>query len=1343
MRKAALTIAMAASNARLRKQGYRRLAASGAKHLLAALMALLLTISALPIWAETTIRLGVLAVRPKAQAITQWQPLADYLQTSLGQPVELSVYGFPELESAVAQNALDVVLTNPSHFILLRHRSNLSTPLATQISREGENQLSSFGGAIFTRADDSTINSLADLAGKRIAATSTDSLGGYQMQALELLDAGVAQPVKDKLLATGMPHDRAVEAVLAGRADAGFMRSGILEAMAREGKLDLGRIKIIHPQNLPAFPYTSSTRLYPEWPVAIMPQVDEPLARRLTVALLSMPSDSTAARAAGIHGFTLPANYSPVENVLRRLRIPPFDTSPNLTLAELWQEYAIWITALLGALALIFAGMGMRLLKQKKLVQLEQQRFATVFESAPEPMWIIADGRFTDCNMAAVKIFGYTSKESLLTLSLSDFSPELQPDDEDSRIKIDRYINAAANGEPQNFEWVYLKSDGREFSAVVSLVKSTLNGVDVVLAAGNDITERKLAQQHLQHHNRVLQMLTAEATLASMLEAIALDVESIDASMLCSILLLDDEGKCLRHGAAPSLPEFFNKAIDGMAIGPDTGACGTSAFSGEQVIVEDAETHASCQAFLPIANLAGIVSSWSQPIISGQGKVLGTLSIYHRHACTPTPDDMQFLEDEARLAALAIEKTTADTRLKLAASVFSHAREGIMITDAAGTIIEVNDTFTSITGYSREEALGQNPRMLHSNRHEPAFYEAMWKYLLAKGHWYGEVWNQRKNGEIFAEMLTISAVKDSAGRVQNYVALFTDITPMKEHQQQLEHIAHYDALTSLPNRVLLADRLQHAIIHTQRREHSLAVAFLDLDGFKAVNDKYGHNIGDELLIAVSQRMKAALREGDTLARIGGDEFVAVLVDLEQPQHCEPVLHRLLQAAANPVIVGEAVLQVSASIGVTIYPQDDSDADLLMRHADQAMYVAKQAGKNRYHLFDVDNDAAVQTQRESVERIRLALDRHEFVLHYQPKVNMKTGEVVGAEALIRWQHPERGLLPPIAFLPNIENLPISVELGEWVIATALKQLTSWHAAGLDIPVSVNIAARQLQHIDFVARLSELLAVYPDVKPGCLELEILETSALEDITQVSTVMQACRKIGVRFALDDFGTGYSSLTYLKRLPADVLKIDQSFVRDMLDDPNDLAIVEGVVGLAAAFRRGVIAEGVETLSHGQLLLSLGCELAQGYVIARPMPAEELPAWAKTWRPSDSWTVWGDHPLTRDDITVIHAEVEHRHWIRNIDSYISGNLDMPPPMNTHKCHFGVWLETEGLKRYGENSIFPTVLDLHDRVHALGRKLLGLYDRGDLAEAHAQLKELYTLRDELIAKLQLLAGGPR
>ena len=560
------------------------------------------------------------------------------------------------------------------------------------------------------------------------------------------------------------------------------------------------------------------------------------------------------------------------------------------------------------------------------------------------------------------------------------------------------------------------------------------------------------------------------------------------------------------------------------------------------------------------------------------------------------------------------ERKAAQAQLQLAASVFTHAREGIVITDVSGTIVAVNDTFVSITGYSHEDVQGKNPRMLNSGRQPPEYYAAMWRTLVNVGHWTGEVWNRRKNGEVYAEILTISAVRDDANVTQNYVALFTDITPIKEHQQQLEHIAHYDALTSLPNRILLADRLQQAIAQSRRHDCSLAVVFLDLDGFKAVNDQHGHGIGDLLLVELSLRMRDALREGDTLARIGGDEFVAVLVDLDQSQDYEQVLIRLLKAASDPVLAGTVTLQISSSIGVTLYPQDNGDADLLMRHADQAMYQAKQAGKNRYHVFDLTQDAAVKTQYESLDRIRLALDQQEFVLFYQPKVNMKTGIVIGAEALIRWQHPERGLLAPGDFLPIIEAHSISLELGHWVIATALAQMSQWYGAGHGTPVSVNIGALQLQQTDFVQRLTELLTAHPNVRPEHLELEILETSALEDMTQVSEVMQACQALGVRFALDDFGTGYSSLTYLKRLPAETLKIDQSFVHDMIDDPNDLAIIKGIIELATAFRREVIAEGVETAAHGALLLSMGCELAQGYGIARPMPASELPQWATAW---------------------------------------------------------------------------------------------------------------------------------
>lgn len=737
-----------------------------------------------------------------------------------------------------------------------------------------------------------------------------------------------------------------------------------------------------------------------------------------------------------------------------------------------------------------------------------------------------------------------------------------------------------------------------------------------------DITDRKRADQLQQHHNRILKLLAEKAPLASVLDAMVRDVEAINPAALCSILLMDADGKRLRHAAAPSLPDFYNAAMDGVAIGPQTGSCGTAAFTGQRVIVEDIANHPWWVPYRELAHQADLAACWSEPILSAQGQVLGTFAIYHRNTCRPALQDLSLIADEAHLAALAIEKSLADERLQLAATVFSHAREGIMIVDAVDIIIDVNDMFTEITGFSREEALGQHPRaLLNSGRHGDDFYAARRRTLKATGTWSGEIWNRRKNGEVFAEMLTISAVRDAEGRTQSYVALFTDITPMKDYQRQLEQIAHFDALTGLPNRVLLADRLQQALTQCVRRERLVAVVYLDLDGFKAVNDTHGHGLGDELLVALAQRMKAALRDGDTLARIGGDEFVAVLVDLDCVQDADPVLDRLLRAAAAPIALAATTLQVSASIGVTVYPQDDSEVDQLLRHADQAMYVAKQAGKNRFHRFDVAQDTAVKTQRESLDHINRALEHQELVLYYQPKVNMKTGAIIGAEALIRWQHPQRGLLSPAAFLPVIENHPVSEAIGEWVIDTALRQMVRWKAAGLDLKVSVNIGARQLQHAGFALRLTQLLGRYPGVQPEALELEILETSALEDLAQVYQAILTCQTLGVRFALDDFGTGYSSLTHLRHLPAEVIKIDQSFVRDMLHDSNDLAIVRGVIGLASAFGRQVIAEGVETAEHGVQLLALGCEFAQGYGIARPMPAADMPAWVAGWRPDAAWT--------------------------------------------------------------------------------------------------------------------------
>jgi len=687
------------------------------------------------------------------------------------------------------------------------------------------------------------------------------------------------------------------------------------------------------------------------------------------------------------------------------------------------------------------------------------------------------------------------------------------------------------------------------------------------------------------------------------------------------------------------------------------------------------------------------------------------------------------------------ERKQTEARLFLLGNIFAHAREGILITAADGAILDVNDSFTRITGYQRDEVLGRTPQILSFGHQKKAFYVEMWLDLLEKGHWHGEIWNRRKNGERYAIQQTISAVCDAENNTQQYVALFSDITELKKQERALEHIANFDALTTLPNRVQLADQLKQTMAQARLHGQRLAVAYLDLDGFKAINDHHGHAAGDQLLIALATRIKQALREGDSLARIGGDEFVAVLLDLPDGISSAPMLNRLLAAAAHPELIGDTggtlVLQVTASLGVTFYPQtDEVDADQLLRQADQAMYQAKLAGKNRYHLFDAEQDRSIRGHHESLERIRRALDANEFVLYYQPKVNMRTGAVIGAEALIRWQHPDKGLLPPAVFLPLIEEHPLAIDIGEWVIDTALKQMETWRTAGLDIPVSVNVGARQLQQSNFVERLRGLLAAHPRIKPSCLELEVLETSALEDLAQVSQVISACGEIGVMFALDDFGTGYSSLTYLKRLAVAQLKIDQSFVRDMLGDPDDLAILEGVLGLATAFRRQVIAEGVETVEHGRMLLQFGCELAQGYGIARPMPADKLPGWSAAWRPDPSWREVS--VISRDDLPVLFASVEYIAWVAALESHLKGERADPPQLDSRQCRFGAWLYGEILTGRRALPVLQAIEPLHQQVHELAVALLHLKAQGRMPEALARLGELHGLRDILLAHLKTL-----
>lgn len=555
----------------------------------------------------------------------------------------------------------------------------------------------------------------------------------------------------------------------------------------------------------------------------------------------------------------------------------------------------------------------------------------------------------------------------------------------------------------------------------------------------------------------------------------------------------------------------------------------------------------------------------------------------------------------------------------------------ILVFDCATLeILAVNSAFTRTLGYSKRQAVGRSAefavipvqherlrsliRTLTDNVNEPAFTNRLqFRHLNGEVLEIEGVLQRIDYAEHPAQILMLQDVTESRRAAERLQEL------AKAHKKQLEKTEHYDALTGLPNRALFSQRMQQGLQQARLSDDWMVVCILDIDAFRPLNDSHGPEIGNRLLIELSERLRGCLHGGETVARMGGDEFALLLLRHPNEAELEKLLATVHTCIELPFAGADAAIRLSAGLGFSVYPQDDSDPDTLLRHAEQAMLLAKQSGKGQSRRFDPELDRRVREHQVMLNQIRSALERREFLLYYQPKVDLGNGRVVGAEALIRWQHPERGLLTPGAFLPAIEGHELLIDLGDWVINEALRQMADWRAQGVDLAVSVNIAAQHFMRTNFVNRLGELMAAHPGTPPQRLELEVLETSELDDIEQVEQLIVACRDMGIGFSLDDFGTGYSSLTYLRRLSADTLKIDQSFIRDMLSDPDDLALVAGIIGLAAAFKRKVIAEGVETVAHGKVLLELGCTMVQGYGIARPMPAQDLPEWLEQW-PEAAW---------------------------------------------------------------------------------------------------------------------------
>jgi diguanylate cyclase (GGDEF)-like protein/hemerythrin-like metal-binding protein/PAS domain S-box-containing protein len=690
-------------------------------------------------------------------------------------------------------------------------------------------------------------------------------------------------------------------------------------------------------------------------------------------------------------------------------------------------------------------------------------------------------------------------------------------------------------------------------------------------------------------------------------------------------------------------------------------------------------------------------------------------------------------EREHALAALDAERARLQNAIEA-------AQAGTWEWDLTQRVVRCNDRFVTMLGlepipghvapfdtflelmHPDDIERGKYQIKRHLCGESPSF-EIELRLLHRLGHW---VW-WRTLGRVIQRNAQSEAVL--------LAGISIDITDQKTQREQIDHFRHNDALTGLPNRRTFVAKLADAMANCETNTCKLGVAYLDLDGLSAINTTYGRDVGSEVVLEVSRRLSDNLSANQFLGHIGGDEFAVLLSDLDQPASYTVPLQHLLEVVAEPLRLQHIAVSLTASIGLALYPQtEDVDAEQLLRQADQAMYLAKLAGKNRYHQFDPANDESTREKLARIEDIRRGLLKDEFLLYYQPKVNLLSGEVIGFEALIRWQHPSLGLLAPARFIPLLSQHPVAITLGDWVIEHALAQMAAWQLVGLSTTVSVNIDAMQLHDPDFLGRLQRQLHAQPSVKPNQIELEILETGALENMDHVSALISELQDLGINCALDDFGTGYSSLTFLKRLAAHTVKIDQSFVQGMLDDAEDATIVNSVLTLANNFDRRALAEGIETEAHGKALIDFNCEFGQGYAIARPMPADDVLPWLAEWRLPESWTQ--THTKATQDIAALLAETEHRSWLKHLHGFVAQQIALPPSHLPHLCRFGQWLNKPSTrKRFGQQPDSTLLTLMHNQLHQQAEQIIGQLQSDKSADVSKALTAIDHLSAEMLGVL--------
>ncbi len=850
----------------------------------------------------------------------------------------------------------------------------------------------------------------------------------------------------------------------------------------------------------------------------------------------------------------------------------------------------------------------MELTRERANLRATSERLGYVLDASPVILYTLrlgGDGaRPTWVSSNIKRLLGYTEAEAL---SPGWWHDHLHPQDRDAALAA--MASLASTGHIAH-DYRFLDQSGQIHWIHDELKQPDQRGAEAreAMGAWRDVTEVKLTEQTQATRLAVLHGLVSNQPLKAILLEIATRLEAIYPEMRVSILIRETRGTRLFTGAAPSLPPFYNAAVDGLEPAVGHGSCGTAAAIGEPVIVEDIQSHPYWAPYAHLAEQAGLRACWSIPFKAESGEVLGTFGVYYNQPRAPSQHDLDVITEFAHIAGLAIERARADTTLRQAAAVFESTREGVVITDLTPHIVQVNRAYTELTGFDQAEVLGRNPSLLKSGHQDEGFYQKMWASVRQHGHWQGEIWNRHKDGGVFPQLLTISTVYDSAGKPSHYVGVMTDISQIKRSEAQLERLAHYDPLTDLPNRLLVQSRLEHALERAIRLQHSVATLFIDLDRFKNVNDSLGHPVGDELLIAIAKRLSGRLRDDDTLGRLGGDEFLVIMEDIQRPEDAAEVAQTLIQLLDEPFkLPGGHEVYVGASIGISLFPEDGRTATELVQHADAAMYQAKDQGRNTYRFYTSALTSAVNSRLDLDARMRRALIQGEFVVHYQPQVDIVTGLIVGCEALVRWQNPDQGLVPPALFIPLAEETGLIVQIGEWVLRTACAQAMAWAAEGLPpLTMAVNLSGRQLQQRNLVQLVAGVLAE-TGLPSGQLMLELTESMIMGRGEEAVTLLHDLKALGLSIAIDDFGTGYSSLAYLKRFPIDELKIDQSFVRDIPHDSNDAEIAATIIAMALNLKLSVLAEGVETEAQQAFLADHGCRKYQGYLFSRPVPAEEF----------------------------------------------------------------------------------------------------------------------------------------